>query len=281
MESQGITWTTFVERAAVLGSICDAVVVTSNSYKAAKLSESSAAREEGKVAAPAQRFLDSAFKSGSQQLIAASDHGTSLYRTLRTGPMLSFAPWTSAREVLEACATSLWLLDHCVTPLERYSRGLIAELQDIDSVARYFRRSGDLEMVSKYESDAQTLLHLATELGIEDKVRKCRRPNISKRIEETIGDSSIYAMLSPVAHGNPRMSLGLGTDQVLKSQSAMITGLTVQAANWLVTVPVRWIARTFWVQSELFGWDVAGIEAMLEREWDRAGFNESSRFWRR
>ena len=278
MGSPGTTWPEFVKSAEVLRSICDAVIDTSNKYKGAKISDSPASREENAIPAPAIRFFDSAFKSGSQSLIAATDHGMSLYRALRGGPMLSFAPWASAREILETCAASIWLLDVHLTPVERYFRGLVAELQDIDSITRYFRKSGDLEMVSKFETDAQSLLRQAHELGIEQRVRKGRPPNISKRIEETIADSRVYAMLSPVAHGNPRMSMVLGTERVLRSQRAMITGLTVDRANWLVQLPARWIARSFRVQSELFGWDISAVELMPGREFEGRDFGGSTKF---
>ena len=253
-----MTWEEFVEHAEILRLICEGVVLISNRYKGARLPDSKACSEEKEIPAPALRFLDSAFKSGNQSLIAAADHGSSLYRALRSGPMLSFSPWSCAREILEACATTLWLIDENATPFERYSRGFFAELQDVDSAAHYFKRAGDSEMVAKYQADAESLLRSATELGIADRIRHNRKPNISKRIKETIGDPWLYAMLSPVAHGNPRMSLALATEQVLNEQRIMITGLTVERANWLVRIPAQWIARSFRIQSELFGWDTGG-----------------------
>ena len=262
MSTESIDWESVRVGAEALREICEATNVAMNSYKGARLPNSQASKEELSVVDPGARFLNNAFIHGSYSLGVAADHGFALYLTLQPEHGLSFAPWGCARQILETTSTCIWLLDPGIDATERTARGAIAELHDLDSARRYFRRVGDNQMVSKYDADAKSLLQRAGMIGIEGRVRKARQMNLSKRVELVFGSAVDYSMLSPVAHGNPRISLALGARPEAGTPPHMVTGLSGVGAQWLVVLPKDWIGHSLRNQYQLFGWNSAELESV-------------------
>ena len=69
----------------------------------------------------------------------AADHMFALERQL-TEPVMTFAPWTTARGILEAAVVALWLLDD-VDLMVRLSRSMTLRLEHLESEMTYVRDS--------------------------------------------------------------------------------------------------------------------------------------------
>ena len=133
-------------------------------------------------------------------------------------------------------------------------------------------------MIARMESRRQTVLNSASRLGI-DVDRISRAWSITDRILDAFNDPAIYSLLSPAAHGNPRLTLVLGAQSEAGGPPHMRTGLKNEYACEIVLRALDWLARALWTQYRIFGWDWLEKQPILEQAYNRAGLSRESKFW--
>ena len=253
-----------------------------------------------------KELLEIAYYQGVLQHFVSSDHMSTLKRTLEP-TVLSFAPWTCARVVLETCSLGVWLLDTEVNSKERITRSLNLRLEDENQKIKLLRKK--LERISNQDQTAElsqkqeaNALIEGSETRIKCLEEKAKESNIavaknkkndligfgsggllkiSDRIDTTFKAKDDYAMLSSAAHGNPSAILSLGVNIEQSKNGPLIPDLHPLDAMWLIMKIVGWFARTSWTYFNLFGRDLKELQSVLEDGYDQVGFiNEESRFWR-
>ena len=281
MTNRLISWQSVVDAAEAVRLICESIDQTANEHKGTWAANSQAASEITSCKDPG--MLDVALKNGNLALIVGADYGLSLQRSIVSGEPLAFAPWGNVREVLENAAKCHWLLDSQIGPLERIGRAMVDDLNDIESCLNYSRRSdpgwpgqvhdGD-GMIAQMESRRQTVLNSASRLDID--VNKISRAwSITDRILDAFNDPAIYSLLSPAAHGNPRLTLALSAQIEAGGPPHMRTGLKNEYACEIVLRGLDWLARALWTQYRIFGWDWLEKQPILEQAYNRAGLQPS------
>lgn len=264
--------------------------------------------DEPRVKSPAFRereqcsrieLLDDAYAQGRQLVfLASADHVNGLIRSLKT-PMLSCTPYTSARAVLEACSTAIWILDTELGHKTRIERSLNLRLDNLRSQGRFRdkvqNRSKDQHAEWLKQTDPSMFQ------GRIDHLRACARdarvperkkgsrfrhfgsglPTISERIRDTLNAETLYSMFSFVAHGNHSGLLQLSGSVQHTPQGAILEPkLNPINAIFLINKVVQWHSRAAWAYFTLFGLQQQQIATFLERAYDQLGLKPELRFWR-
>ena len=296
-------WEIIRNKAEILDEMPKKIGEISSSYSRRPFPNSQASQELKDCSN--KELLEIAYYQGVLQHFVSSDHMSALKRTLEP-TVLSFAPWTCARVVLETCSLGVWLLDTEINSKERITRSLNLRLEDENQKIKLLRKK--LERISNQDQIAElpqkqkaNALIEESEIRIkclEEKaeessiaVTKNRKndligfgsggpPNISDRIDATFKAKDDYAMFSSAAHGNPSMILSLGVNIEQSKKGPLTPDLDPDDAMWLIMKTVEWFARTSWTYFNLFGRELKELQFVLEDGYDQVGFiNEESRFW--
>lgn len=228
-------------------------------------------------------------------IVIAADHMRALEREL-TEPVMTFAPWTTARGMLEAAAVAMWLLGD-VDLNTRVARSLSLRLQDLKAQETYVRdaqrrdpdNAGFIAAIPDIRARFQHLEKRAASLSIPAKRDKHARligfgegmPSITDLADNELGEGGTYRLFSAIAHGRTWANLALGLRHLnQKGEPAVEQHLTVHAAQFLIVKALDWFARPGWAYFKLNGWDLNKLVTILEAAYDQASLVEERRFWR-
>jgi hypothetical protein len=228
-------------------------------------------------------------------IIVAGDHMFALRRQL-VEPVMTFAPWTTARGVLEAAASAMWLLE-CDNVTTRIARSLSLRLRHLEDERTYVLDAGQrhpkvssfVEAAPDIEARIQRLEQQARKLGIAPKWNKRQQligfgegmPNITELVDSQLQEGGTYRLLSAAAHGRTWANLALGLKRnVSQGRLVLQQSLTLNAALFLVVSSLEWFSRPVWAYFELNGWDLERLRTVLEAEYDKASLRPATRFWR-
>ena len=228
-------------------------------------------------------------------IVVAADHMSALEREL-TDPVMTFAPWTTARGILEASAVAMWLLGD-VDLNTRMARSLslrLRHLKDQETFARDAHRrdpgnAGFIAAIPDIRARFQHLEKRAASLSIPAKRDKRGRligfgegmPSITELADNELGEGGTYRLLSAMAHGRVWANLALGLRHLKqKGEPVVEQHLTVEAAQFLIVKALDWFARPGWAYFKLNGWDLNKLVSILEAAYDQASLVEEARFWR-
>ena len=131
----------------VFSSLPIAVTGFFSTYEEMYLPESQAAEEFATF--PGDEGVKTAYNLAFIGIKAAADHMYAMERVLAS-EMLSFAPWSTARAILEMTSLARWLLQQNLTPLERIGRGMTVRLQSFNDAIQYGR---DIQKQSPIDSN--------------------------------------------------------------------------------------------------------------------------------
>ena len=123
---------TYIRIASILGNTPDAVweMVPANAEHS---SNSQVAKELAQCSEAQVKILESAYAQARiGVLYVAADHIRTIVRGISPQP-LTYAPWASARCVLEACSMAYWLVDRRIDYIERVTRSLNVRLSVVDA----------------------------------------------------------------------------------------------------------------------------------------------------
>ncbi len=224
-----------------------------------------------------------------------ADHMAALQRELRE-PVMTFAPWTTARCALEASATAMWLLDE-VDLKTRLSRSFTLRLRHLRDEMTYVRDSLQHHPEIRDFGEAvpyicARIAHLRTEadrFDIQEKLDRRERllafgeamPSTTTLADRYLDEGGTYRLLSAAAHGRFWASLALGLSvKQMGGQPVVEQSLTLGGATFLAISTIDWFAKPVWAYFQLNGWKLDRLIAVLEGTYNQAELHERTRFWR-
>lgn len=236
------------------------------------------------------------FSLSLQSIIFAGDHAFALKRVL-TGPVMTFAPWTLTRSIVESCSQVLWLLDPALDGRRRVARGLNAQLTSINDSSRF------IEEVPGTEAQAE-LAHLAwrraqlagvaRDEGIDVKSGRGGRllgfgeslPTITQ-VVRAAGYAKDYSLLSGVAHQRMWATISTGFSVVEEEvdhspgHRRLEQSITPLHVMHLSTLSLKVIIEATYRFISFAGWEPRLFAADIDSLLDQTILGTSIRPWRR
>lgn len=227
----------------------------------------------------------------AQLVTGGADHVAALRRAL-TSPVMTLAPFTLARAVIEASATCLWLLSDRTASAERVGQSMSLRYESILEQQRWVRSLMPFppeaqQLEASLAERVRGLCDAAAKRGISEK-RSRRKgeligfggglPPMTQRASD-VGLGDVYRLYSGVAHGLTWATINASfraTDQAdrltqdLRPESAVMI-ITAALQVWLQAVHSVFVYAS---------WDVAPWAARCDPLLDAAGLNERIRPWR-
>ena len=294
---------TYIQIANILKNTPDAVweMVPAN----AEHSPNSQVTEElARCSESQSKILESAYAQARIGILyVAADHIRAIFRGIIPQP-LTYAPWASARCVLEACSMAYWLVDRRIDYIERVTRSLNVRLSVVDEHRKFINSTkgrvwGD--STQEYESPEQkfeSLQEQASEFEID--VKRNRNDRIIKfgdkglpsrtKLSECIFDSEdIYRLLSMATHANSPLidiSTQASTANAPIGYGMMNQYLSEQGVKLIAVYTVDWFARAVWELFVTHGWQIRSLDRVLEDVYNdlenvcNEKFEAKYRFWR-
>jgi hypothetical protein len=219
-------------------------------------------------------------------LQSAADHVRALERML-TEPMMTIAPWTIGRSILEATALAMWLLE---VPLERHARvarSMTLRLNDLREQLTLAHAVDGLQLnVPQIERRIEIVVSQAQKLGLIGKTDRKGRvlsfgesiPSGSELAKRAFNAEMMYRLLSAAEHNKSWAIMQLSNRRV--DQNLLEPHLPVEGAIVLLLLSVEWYAHPVWNLFTLNGWDLNSLASILESQFDQAGLNEARKFCR-
>lgn len=237
----------------------------------------------------------SAHEQAELAIVVAADHMRALEREL-TNPVMTFAPWTTARGILEAAAVAMWLLGD-VDLNTRVARSLSLSLRHLKDEETYVcdahrrdpNNAGFIAAIPDTRARFEHLEKRAASLSVPPKRDKRGRligfgegmPSTTDLVDNELGEGGTYRLLSAIAHGRTWANLALGLRHIEQAgEPAVEQHLTVEAAQFLIFNALDWFARPSWAYFKLNGWDLNKLVSILEAAYDQASLVKETRFWR-
>ena len=127
---------TYIQIASILGNTPDAVweMVPANAEQSPN---SQVAEELAQCSESQAKILETAYAQARTGILyVAADHIRAIVRGISPQP-LTYAPWASARCVLEACSMAYWLVDRRIDYIERVTRSLNVRLSVVDGHRKF------------------------------------------------------------------------------------------------------------------------------------------------
>lgn len=230
------------------------------------LEGSRAKAEEAEYADPGS--IRTAYAQALQLIEVAADQLTAFLKTI-TEPVETLAPWSCVRAMLEACAIAIWLLDPEIGAHQRAGRSMALRYAGLRELQKYIKTCG--HPTNEQEDRLRELEMHAANLGFEPiKNRKSKVqgagapfPPMTELIQTSLGDESVYRLLSGVAHGHYWATSQLGFN-ILPPDAVQVpdgyAAAATKAVNplgmvYLAHRSARALAKTAWLQCIYCGWD--------------------------
>lgn len=290
---------TYIPIASILKNIPDAVweIVPAN---AEHLPNSQVAEELAQCSESQSKILESAYAQARIGILyIAADH----VRGISPQP-LTYAPWASARCVLEACSMAYWLADRHIDYIERVTRSLNVRLSVVDEHRKFINSTkgrvweGSTQGCESPEQKFERLQGHAAKFEIE--VERSRSDQITKfgdkglpsrtKLSECIFDSEdLYRLLSMATHANGPLidiSTQASTVDAPIGYGMMNQHLSEQSVGLIAVYTVDWFARAVWELFVTHGWQTRSLAKVLEDVYDdlenvrNEKFEVKYRFWR-
>jgi hypothetical protein len=254
--------------------------------------------EKEAVSFPESEAIATAYSQAFIAIVVAGDHLAAVNRVL-TEPVMTFAPWTALRVILESSATALWLLTKGISAKERVARSMALRYQYLLD-GRTFSREAPGRFTMQPDTMRMNLQQIEQQLRDIENTAKARNiklahdskgqvtgigngvPSMVDLIRRTLGEVQMYRLLSALAHGRTWAQVPLGFRYV---ENIKIKALTqhldpVMAASVIVNA-IIWHNRAVWAYFDLAGWDLESLKSVLEQHFDQAHLVAETRFWRK
>ncbi len=203
-------------------------------------------------------------------VLSAVDHISALDRALAPGHLLTFAPWTIARTILEATNRAAWLLDQDIPETERTARCLGLLRQGVKAQKRIAKAFNNGELVAEHQAILKDITALS---------RIMRLTPSEPSGENVLGASRDYHLLSGSYHQNQGIHqvLSQGRHEPAPNTVVFQIQLTLGQTHYLLRSPVQWFGVAVWRYFAYCGLDLNRLEAVLAEAGGTAGLPE--RFW--
>ncbi len=213
----------------------------------------------------------SAYAQGTALIEIAADQLSGLIRAF-VEPVLTLAPWTNARAVLEATSISLWLLDNSIDVSERVRRSYAFRCEGLNQQVK-FLRSAKLPQLTDAEARLSNVLDQARREGIETTLNEAGKsidlsrpmPSITDLVRDQLDDEPSYRLFSAVTHQHLWAIQQLGF-KTIQNASGVFLQKSVRFSSilYLFNVTLRALRKPLECKCRIFGWPVSGIGMMFE-----------------
>lgn len=193
-------------------------------------------------------------------LSSAADHIMALERTLDPEQILSFSPWTTARNVLDASQQAAWLL--------------VPDIDETERVARNFalmRRSNKTAMRIMNALDDDAGLRLAEEVfqGIDEMEKILGIKRTTVKIGNILDAEVYYHLLSGVTHHNLEVQQMTSQKRIdLPEKTVFHPHLSPEKRHDLIKYPLRWFSIPVWWYFNYCGFGLDELESILREAGD-------------
>lgn len=284
---------TYTQIRSVLESLPTEVDRLSEAYKHEPVAGSKAATDRVRFPEAA----DTAYAQASMALTLAHDHMFALQRALQE-PVITYAPWSICRVILESTATAMWLLEMDISVEERISRSMSLRLEDIEEQRKIIQdatknkpqRKEELIQVLDYiNRQKERILAAAEERGVIAKTNSKEQvigfgkgmPGKTSLVESQFGDSVEYRLLSAAAHGQSWAIILLGSNiRQPQNKVGLEPDPMLARALYPIISAIPWYVSAVWRFFALHGWDLAALASTLDSQYDLAYLKQDLRFWR-
>lgn len=246
-------------------------------------------------------IVQTAFSQGAMLLEVTADQVGACRRSLLE-PVLTVAPWTTARSAMESCALGCWLMDSTITRTERMARSFAFRYEGLRQQQKLLRTTGAGQEAAAEAVGGriQTVEANAIELGFEPLRGKRNEiigigqsmPSITDLTATVLSHEEEYRLFSAVAHAHfwalsslslqvrrPPVETGEPSETVAGGQPYLEKHLLPTSAMLVVSEALEYLSRIVWVRFVLFGWPTDELLRILERAYDTIGMSDSTRFW--
>lgn len=245
---------------------------------------------------PESEAIATAYSQAFIAIVVSGDHLAAIDRLL-IEPVITFAPWTALRVVLESSATALWLLTKGISAKERVTRSMALRYQYLLD-GRTFSREEPGRFTMQPDTMRANLQQIDKQLRDIENTAKARNiklahdskgqvtgigsgvPSMVDLIRRTLGEVQMYRLLSALAHGRIWAQVPLGFRRVENIKALTQHIDPVMAASVIIDA-ITWYSHAVWAYFDLAGWDLESLKSVLEQHFDRAHLVAETRFWRK
>lgn len=260
-----------------------AVSVEKAKYQDVPLLGSPAASEYSAFAG--EETVRTLYTQATLLLDSAGDHMAALERVL-TEPVMTVAPWTISRSILESASLAMWLLEVDLHAPDRVARGITLRLHDLHEQLILARTASGLQLtIPQIEQRIKGVISQGQGYGLPEKRNRNGEllsfgesvPNGAQLAKRAFDAETIYRLLSSAEHNRTWAILQLST--LLAERNLLEPHLPTEGAFGLIISSVQWYARLIWNWFQLYGWDLNSLSEILEFQYNQAGINEKGKFW--
>lgn len=202
---------------------------------------------------------------------SAADHIHALERTLDPEGMLSFSPWTTARNVLDASQQAAWLLMPDIEETERVARGFALMRRSIKATMRFMNtvnKTNDHRLANEI---LQTIDEMEKTLGIK---------KTSVEFGNILGAEDRYHLLSGVVHHNMEIQKLTSQERIdLPGETIFRPYLSLESRHDLIMSPLRWFSIPVWWYFNYCGFGLDELESILREAGNIVGLPQEFWLW--
>jgi hypothetical protein len=222
----------------------------------------------------------------------AADHLIAVTKTL-TEPAQTVAPWTTARAVLEASALSCWLLDTKITARVRVGRSLSFRYEGLIQQKKFVKAIGHRVKTADVNLRIEEVEAMAESIGFAKlRSNKSNRtgigqimPSVTEIIRDTLQEEANYRLFSAMAHAHPwaytQLSFKKAGETGFMNNKVffMEKHIPLEAVLLLCGFVARCLAQPIKHQCELYGWNTARLNVILDDAFHKIGIRLGSELW--
>lgn len=232
------------------------------------------------------KAVANAYSQSGMQLLMACDQVMGLSRALTAEPMLTIAPWTCARAILELTAVASWLVDPSIGAKERASRSYSLRFEGLWQQKQFAAATGGdtAALVSGIErlvteGEAIGLLRLNDTKGRLSGIGEHFKP-FTALTKLMLNEEANYRLFSAMTHGHlwAASQLGFRVDGAgAGSPLAVSDAVPVEmvmpalAPAYLCVIASKCTITLVEYKARLFGWDERRLKEMASPHLTKLG----------
>lgn len=245
---------------------------------------------------PRRESVMTAYSQGTSLIEVVADHAIAFTRTV-TEPVLSIAPWTCIRALIEASALACWLFDLKIDVRMRIQRSLAFRYEGLSQQVKYVRamQGEGSSFIKKVVARIEDVEHIALKLGflkVENRKRERigigqQMPGTTEIVRNMLNEEPNYRLLSAVAHAHhwvlQQLSFRLSDEQGNSLEEVedqdkgrfLEKNIEPSAVAYLCALAGKYFAKPLKYKFILFGWNVRRLEDILDAAFAELGIRKS------
>jgi len=238
--------------------------------------------------------VQTSYSQGNMLIEASADQLISLFRSL-IEPVLTIAPWTSVRAIIESSALASWLLDPTISARDRAQRSFAFRFEGLSQQVKFARASGldTTKALLRIDDVEKVALTLGFSI-VKDKNGKRIGigqlfPTMTDLVGSVLQEEPTYRLFSAFTHTHPwamqHMSFSQAQDKspdhsdFSRNTTYFEKSLQPEAIIFLCHKAAYAFSRPIWYKAQLYGYELPEFIIMLNRVFDKLRFSNTARFW--